>query len=207
MKEFDIGYTDLKKIVISMHQIEGDRDFEVYGNPFDLYVSMLIWLSPQLKTAPVFGGIAGIMSSERGELDEPNHIPAMSRNTREKSRHQDMYRRMLAASYDAQVGELPADKTVEDIFAGGDGWGKGNEAGKNLVDDDRSSTRTFMPKSPGRQRGHTRNKSANMGSSRSGTPSHEMTTEQEERSVRHHDEIDEFELREDLKNWVIRPPS
>ena len=168
---------------------------------------MLIWPSPQLKTAPVFGGIAGIMSAERGDFDDPSHIPALSRKTQEKSRLQDMYRRMLAASYDAQVGELPADKTVEDIFAGGDGWGKGNEAGKNLVDDDRSSTRTFMPKSPGRQRGHTRNKSANMGSSRPGTPSYEMTMEQDERSGKGHGEINEFELREDLRNWVIRSPS
>jgi hypothetical protein len=33
-----------------------------------------------------------------------------------------MYRRALAASWAASSSELPADKCVEDIFNGGDGW-------------------------------------------------------------------------------------
>src|SRR5258706_6881042 len=33
-----------------------------------------------------------------------------------------MYRRTLAASWAQQAGELPADKCIEDIFDGGDGW-------------------------------------------------------------------------------------
>jgi hypothetical protein len=36
---------------------------------------------------------------------------------------QDMYRLALAASWARQVGELPPDKCIEDIFNGGDGWG------------------------------------------------------------------------------------
>jgi hypothetical protein len=34
-----------------------------------------------------------------------------------------MYRRTLTASWAAQPGELTADQCIEDIFAGGDGWG------------------------------------------------------------------------------------
>ncbi|MCJ1387700.1 hypothetical protein MMC18_000543 [Xylographa bjoerkii] len=79
---------------------------------------------PPLKTAPVFGGIAGIMTSEQGELDDLGQMPSMSSKTREIGELQDMYRRTLAASWTCQIGELPADECVEDIFAGGDGWGK-----------------------------------------------------------------------------------
>ncbi|MCJ1398169.1 hypothetical protein MMC11_001366 [Xylographa trunciseda] len=79
---------------------------------------------PPLKTAPVFGGIAGIMTSEQGELDDLGQMPSMSSKTREIGELQDMYRRTLAASWTCQLGELPADECVEDIFAGGDGWGK-----------------------------------------------------------------------------------
>ena len=41
---------------------------------------------------------------------------------RDHSDLQDMYRHALAASWAAQIGELPADQCIEDIFAGGDGW-------------------------------------------------------------------------------------
>ena len=78
---------------------------------------------PPLKTAPVFGGIAGIMTAEQGEPDDLGHMPSMSTKTREIGEQQDMYRRTLAASWAAQAGELPADLCIEDIFAGGDGWG------------------------------------------------------------------------------------
>lgn len=79
---------------------------------------------PPLKTARVFGGIAGIMNAEQGEPDDLGHMPSMSSKTREIGELQDMYRRTLAASWAAQAGELPADECIENIFAGGDGWGK-----------------------------------------------------------------------------------
>ncbi len=50
-------------------------------------------------------------------------IPTLSAKSREIGELQDMYRRALAASWAAQPGELQADECVEDIFAGGDGWG------------------------------------------------------------------------------------
>ena len=81
---------------------------------------------PPLKTAPVFGGIAGIMIAEpQGESDDVGgQMPYMSSKTRELGELQDVYRRTLAASWAAQAGELPADKTIENLFAGEDGWGK-----------------------------------------------------------------------------------
>ena len=63
------------------------------------------------------------MTAEQVEPDDLGHMPSMSSKTREIGKLQDMYRRTLAASWAAQAGELPADKCIEDIFAGGDGWG------------------------------------------------------------------------------------
>lgn len=101
------------KIGILMLQIDGERNF----------------VAPPLKTAPMFGGIAGIMAGESGEpVDDsatklgaaPNATSA--NKTRDASELQDMYRRSLAASWACQSGDLPADECIEDIFAGGDGW-------------------------------------------------------------------------------------
>ena len=78
---------------------------------------------PPLKTAPVFGGIAGIITAEQGEPDDLGHMPSLSTKSRETGELQDIYRRALAASWLAQPGELPADECIEDIFSGGDGWG------------------------------------------------------------------------------------
>ena len=154
------------------------------------------------------------MSSERVDPDDPSQMPAISRKTREKSKLQDMYRRTLAASYDAQIGELPADKTIEDIFAGGDGWGRGNEAGRNVnasgyqkVDDDKSSVRTYTPKSPRQQQDHARSRSARTSSGRPSTPSDEPdgNLHHDENPGHKTNEVNEFEIREDLRSWVIRP--
>ena len=64
------------------------------------------------------------MTAEQGEPDDLGHVPSMSSKTREIGELQDLYRRTLAASWTAQHGELPADQCIEDIFAGGDGWGR-----------------------------------------------------------------------------------
>ncbi|KAI0172444.1 N-terminal C2 in EEIG1 and EHBP1 proteins-domain-containing protein [Hypoxylon sp. FL1284] len=107
------------KIGILMVQIDGERNF----------------VAPPLKTAPMFGGIAGIMTgSEQIQVEPPsedgsdaggpnNNNNANSLNkSRDASELQDMYRRSLAASWACQRGELPADECIEDIFSGGDGW-------------------------------------------------------------------------------------
>jgi hypothetical protein len=138
MRESKINST--LKISIAMKYIDGPRDF----------------IAPTLKSAPVFGGIAGIMnnassavpgaqpgmpgnglkerSSVRGDGDSdsddsdfaqgPFPQPNFSASSRETGEMQDMYRRTLAAHLSSQPGELRADECIEDIFSGGDGWGK-----------------------------------------------------------------------------------
>ncbi|KAF3006590.1 hypothetical protein E8E13_007011 [Curvularia kusanoi] len=95
------------KLGIYMQQTEGDKNF----------------IAPALKTAQVFAGIAGIMAGEQAELEESGAAPSLTSKSRDASELQDMYRRTLAAYWSAQPGELKADECIEDIFAGGDGWG------------------------------------------------------------------------------------
>jgi hypothetical protein len=52
MQESKINST--LKVGIAMKQVDGERNFA----------------APPLKSAPVFGGIAGIMAGEQGELDD-----------------------------------------------------------------------------------------------------------------------------------------
>ena len=93
------------KVGITMRQTEGDTNF----------------IAPPLKAAMVFDGIAGIMSTEAVQVDETGHVPSITSKTRELSELQDMYRQTLAATWACQAGELPPDKLIEDLFAGGDG--------------------------------------------------------------------------------------
>ncbi|KAI4651833.1 hypothetical protein J4E93_002029 [Alternaria ventricosa] len=95
------------KVGIYMKQTEGDKNF----------------VAPALKTAQVFSGIAGIMAGEQAELEDHGAAPSLTSKSREAGELQDMYRRTLAAYWSAQPGELKADECIEDIFAGGDGWG------------------------------------------------------------------------------------
>jgi len=90
------------KIGIAMKQVDGDTNF----------------IPPPLKSAMVIGGIAGIMNAEAGEAED---MPSIANKSRELSEAQDIYRRTLAASWACERGELPPDKLIEDLFAGGDG--------------------------------------------------------------------------------------
>ncbi|KAH9889187.1 N-terminal C2 in EEIG1 and EHBP1 proteins-domain-containing protein [Xylariomycetidae sp. FL2044] len=102
------------KIGILMVQIDGERNY----------------VAPPLKTAPMFGGIAGIMTGEQVEPEDggPGALPNLNKS-RDTSELQDMYRRSLAASWACQPGEVPADECIEDIFSGGDGWSEKNGGG------------------------------------------------------------------------------
>ncbi|KZZ90458.1 Oestrogen-responsive protein [Moelleriella libera RCEF 2490] len=91
------------KIGILMVQVDGDRNFT----------------APPLKTAPVFGGIAGLVAPD--VEDDTSPIPSISK-PRDAAEMQDLYRRTLAASWSRQPNELPADECIEDIFSGGNGW-------------------------------------------------------------------------------------
>ncbi|EMF17822.1 uncharacterized protein SEPMUDRAFT_146757 [Sphaerulina musiva SO2202] len=118
MQESKINST--LKIGIHMRQTEGTRDY----------------YAPALRTAPVFGGIAGIISSadptagggstpqDHPESTQESIPPSFNANNKEMGESQDMYRRTLAAFWTSQPGELRADDCIEDIFSGGDGWGK-----------------------------------------------------------------------------------
>lgn len=112
------------KLGILMVQVDGDRNY----------------VAPPLKTAPMFGGIAGIMAGQEVEpVDDGagvgNAPNSTSQNkSREASELQDMYRRALAASWCCQPGELPADECIEDIFSGGNGWKDPNYGGGKHTD-------------------------------------------------------------------------
>lgn len=187
--------------------------------------------SPPLKTAPVFGGIAGIMTAEQGDPDDLGHMPSMSKKTRELGKLQDMYRRTLAASWAAQAGELPADKCIEDIFAGGDGWGGQTQNGQTpqlRPSDD--STEDHESDTDRRTVRRQDNKSSSYGSHLGAKPRHSprnsndhtvqgahgvsgrASIEQQVNSnatkpknwnVKRPNEINEFSAREDLRSWHI----
>lgn len=203
MQESKINST--LKIAIHMVQTEGDHNF----------------IAPALKTAPVFGGIAGILTAEQGETDDGSNMPSMSSKAQESGKLQDMYRRNLAASWAAQSGELPADKCVEDLFAGGDGWGEqGYEAkvaqGPNGAhsdensDGDRRTLRSHRRHASGGtvKKASVRSKKdpAGMGavSGRASIEqqvqtSHDMNRPGQSKGQ----ELNELDLRDDLRSWEI----
>ena len=88
-----------------MRQLEGDKNY----------------LTPSLKAPMVFGGIAGILSSDQADPDDAGHMPSISSKTRDMSEMQDIYRRTLAASWRCTAGEMAPDRLIEDLFQGGDG--------------------------------------------------------------------------------------
>ena len=201
------------QIGIYMKQTEGDRTFT----------------APPLKTAPVFGGIAGIMTAEQGDGDDGSNVPSMSSKARESGRLQDMYRRTLAASWLAQAGELPADQCIENIFAGGDGWAANHDPGVNAsprlggsTEEDESdgdsrtlrghkrntsgtgSRGTIKPTHQGRNssKGESENPGAVSGRGSIADHIHSGSGAKNHTHRRMH-EVDEFTSREDLRSWQI----
>lgn len=172
-----------------------------------------------------------------GQGDDFSHMPSMSSKTRELGKLQDMYRRTLAASWAAQDGELPADECIEDIFAGGDGWGKAGKGGKKTAkpagastdgeesEADRVTLKAYHIRNPsGNHAKHTSNKSkghirtssrSKPGSDTSGVNGRASIAQQVQSSSsdtpaynwRRADELDEFTAREDLRSWEIAAPT
>ncbi|KAH8676970.1 N-terminal C2 in EEIG1 and EHBP1 proteins-domain-containing protein [Ilyonectria robusta] len=105
------------KIGILMIQVDGERSY----------------IAPPLKTAPVFGGIGGIMGESIE--DEVGPVPSISK-PRDAAELQDLYRRTLAASWSRQTHELPADECIEDIFNGGNGWKTKLDSGSPDTDEE-----------------------------------------------------------------------
>ncbi|KEQ73372.1 hypothetical protein M436DRAFT_46564 [Aureobasidium namibiae CBS 147.97] len=200
------------KVSLHLKHLEGDRSY----------------YAPPLRTAPVFGGITGIMSQEVAEVaEEGSNIPSLSNKSRENGELQDMYRRTLAASWVAQPGELRADDCIKDIFAGGDGWGSHldhvqrsqhlapggsdeDKAKSNNLTPTHKSNRTARSKSP--MRGHQREVSKESQGTFGGRSSlHQQAIKFELESAKRksnklgQNEIDEFDnpWREDLRSWKI----
>lgn len=74
---------------------------------------------PPLKSATVFGGIATVVhTSEPVDSEELGHLPSINAKSKEVDDMQDMYRRILAASWTSRAGALPADRLVEELFSG-----------------------------------------------------------------------------------------
>ena len=173
------------------------------------------------------------MTAEQGDPDDSGHIPSMSHKTRETGKLQDMYRRTLAASWAAQAGELPADQCIEDIFAGGDGWGRQDQHDQTpslRPSDDSTEDR----ESDGERRTVRRadNKSSEYGSRLGARTRHVSSNrkdyenrgtagvsgrssieqqvksdapESKKNGFKRAHEIDEFSAREDLRSWEISP--
>jgi hypothetical protein len=208
MQESKINST--LKIGVHMRYIEGTRDF----------------MAPQLRSAPIFGGIAGIVSSAEpvaaghgtGPHGNPDsaHIDGgggtmsgLNANSREAGEMQDMYRRTLAAYWSAQPGELKADEAIEDIFAGGDGWGRtgrppairtsmeaNNISGTSTPNPDDDMHRDRPPRTPESRSGFRVKSSHESGTYNFGKK-HKAPTRV------HRGEVDEDDVREDLRNWRV----
>lgn len=178
-----------------MRQTEGERDF----------------VAPPLRSAPVFGGIAGIVIGESGAGEENAGTPHISARAHESSKQlQDMYRRNLAASWAAQAGELPAHECIDDIFSGGDGW---------AIEDDNEQHDSFQI-SNGRTSASSAPKKSTKGFPRRtsgkhvqsnhplafGSLSMSFNLDDNAGSKQRHMqrfEVNEFEEREDLRSWQI----
>jgi hypothetical protein len=135
-----------------------------------------------------------------------------------------MYRRTLAAYWSAQPGELKADECIEDIFAGGDGWGDrekpyqqqrgqtvryipGDSSGSPSENEARhmrgNSNSSNLRKSHEtlRQSDLMAKSSAVRGRGSLEQQALQMKVEAERKRHRPHHEVDEFDLREDLCSW------
>ncbi|PVH97550.1 hypothetical protein DM02DRAFT_616428 [Periconia macrospinosa] len=198
------------KLSIYLRQIEGDKNF----------------IAPPLKTAQVFSGIAGIVSGEQGDTEGPGSTPSLIAGSREAGELQDMYRRTLAAYWTAQPGELKADECIEDIFAGGDGWGDREKPyDVNLAKPDRirfaagdstgslseSESRHLQASVMGQRKSHETLRPGDAPPTASSVrgrgsleqQAHQMKAEAERKRHRPHHEVDEYEVRENLRSWRL----
>ena len=186
----------------------------------------------------VFGGIAGVVSSEQGDPDDIGGGPLPSINTKssEASDMQDLYRRTLAASWKSRSSDLPADKLIEDLFSGGSGYQNGTHGvrmsrlddslnGSSSSSDANPSRGTSTNRlSPGFQRQPKSSWSNNlpneskgrvllsaMGDDGNGGSIEQQIQDNSRtkvfRSRAPEQELSEFDVREDLRNWEITPKS
>ena len=185
----------------------------------------------------VFGGIAGVVSSEQGDPDDiGGPLPSINTKSSEASDMQDLYRRTLAASWKSRSSDLPADKLIEDLFSGGSGYQNGTHGvrmsrlddslnGSSSSSDANPSRGTSTNRlSPGFQRQPKSSWSNNlpnenkgrvllsaMGDDGNGGSIEQQIQDNSRtkvfRSRAPEQELSEFDVREDLRNWEITPKS
>lgn len=201
------------KVGITIRHVEGERNFT----------------TPALKPAMVFGGIAGVVAeqTESDDLGRQPSLPSINIKSREVADMQDMYRRTLAASWNAPVHELSADRLIEKLFAGEDIFMKRvpesrhgalgeNDDNDSLSGIDTNGKRGLSPgfgkrlKSP--TSSHVRGGSKGSDSPPSGHADKNASLERRlfdsaqgkaSKSRQANWELTEFDVREDLKSWVI----
>ncbi|CAG8415902.1 unnamed protein product [Penicillium salamii] len=205
------------KIGIAMRQIEGDRNFT----------------TPQLKSATVFGGIAGVVhSTEQPIEDDLGQLPSINTKSREMADMQDMYRRTLAASWSSRACDLPADKLIEELFAGSSCWNNdthnANAAStgghrESLLSADaaarQSRTGKYLspsferrPKSSSSAHSHSNEKTpdslATLGHPKKGGSIEQQLYDGAKgrgwKAPSTNDELSEFDVREDLRSWEVK---
>ena len=137
-----------------------------------------------------------------------------------------MYRRTLAAYWSAQPGELKADECIEDIFAGGDGWGDREKPyGSQSAQQQRGIRFATGDSSGSMSEGETLHKSRGSiqrkshetlrpgdampkppkvrGRSSLEQQVHQMKVDAERTRQRQHNEVDEMHVRDDLRSWQL----
>lgn len=169
-------------------------------------------------------------SSEPVDSEELGHLPSLSTKSREAADMQDMYRRTLAASWTSRVGDLPADKLVEELFAGSACWNNEAHNSPNPSESDHSPflgpdtavrpSRSGKILSPSFER-RPKSTSSNHSRSSSKTPDtllslghpqkggsieqqlHDSAKGRGSKGRSNEHELSEFDVREDLRSWEI----
>lgn len=186
-----------------------------------------------MKSATVFGGIARVVhAGEAADSDEPGHLPSITNTkTNEVADMQDMYRRTLAASWMSRACDLPADKLIEELFAGSSCWNNdahNNAPGAGLdgahnpflsVESSGRQARSGKMLSPGFERrpkssssmhsqgsGKTPDSLSTLGASQKGGDLEHHLYDGKGRSWKNRNaehERSEFAVREDLRSWEV----
>jgi len=150
---------------------------------------------------------------------------SLNKSSKESGQVQDLYRRTLSAYWTSQPGDLRADECIEDIFAGGDGWGDKNRpshapterprVGRNRLtrrDKDRGTTRhdhsvDSLTRTRTFRRGEHRRQSSQGSISTERTRLEQdvdgMKAEKASKPGDNAYEVNEFDFREDLRSWNI----
>lgn len=174
-----------------------------------------------------------VHSTEQPIDDDPGQLPSINTKTREIADMQDMYRRTLAASWSSRACDLPADKLIEELFAGSSCWNNdahnasagassGNQRESMLSAD--AATRQSRPgkylspsferrpKSSSSAHSHSNEKAADslaaLGHSKKGGSIEQQLYDGAKgrgwNLPSTNHELSEFDVREDLRSWEVK---